>query len=71
MLALAGERRSPACTGQNPTFSSRQALIENQMPLLLEKPNCQRSKANQRSAAAALAACFACTWPEGPSRRES
>ena len=24
MLALAGERRSPACTGQNPTFSSRQ-----------------------------------------------
>ena len=58
MPARAGERRGPACTGQNPTFSSRQALIENQMPLLLEKPNCQRSKANQRSAAAALDRVF-------------
>ena len=29
-----------------------QPLIENQMPLLLEKPNCQRSPADQRSAAA-------------------
>ena len=39
-------------------------LIENQMPLLLEKPNCQRSLADQRSAAA-----FKGRLPDSPPSR--
>jgi hypothetical protein len=72
MRTFAGVGDDPARAGLNSTCSERLLLIENQMPLLLEKPNCQRTYANQWPAAAVRPRLFACNFgPRGRNGRES